>query len=51
MSLIKGKALTKLVFGQGFLRLGNMKIAINLNKNNTHNKTLYLQDCIFKIFL
>ena len=31
MSLTKGKALTKLVFGQGFLRLDNMKIAINLN--------------------
>lgn len=51
MSLIKGKALTKLVFGQGFLRLGNMKIALKWNKNNTHNKSLYLQDCIIKNFL
>ena len=51
MSLIKGKALTKHKFGQGFLRLDNMKIALNWNKNNTHNKSLYLQDCIIKIFL
>ena len=51
MSLTKGKALAEYKFGQGFLRLDNMKIAINLNKNNTHNKSLYLQDCIIKIFL